>query len=196
MVLYIFITHQGNINNCYKRIKEMMVDDFIVVQGGFIKDHFNEEEKILNLNCNDKYVGLPEKVMKTFHYLINDNRFKDYKHFIKLDDDMEVIKRFDKIEGDYLGNVNYSEGNRQWHVGKTGTFWDKVPYLGEFKPWCMGGFGYIVSRSSLEKVIPNFEYVDNIYEDVYMGLIMFKAGIKPKTINIKEYLVSPDHKIS
>ena len=193
MILYIFITHKDNINNCYDRIKSMMVDNFIVVQGGCISDSFNEESKVLSLNCNDKYVGLPEKVMKSFHYLISDERFNQYTHFVKLDDDMTVLKNFENIQGDYLGNVHYGDGSRQWHMGKTGTFWDKVPYLGEFKPWCMGGFGYIVSRESLKKIVPNYDYLNHIYEDVYIGLLMNKVGIEPKKINIKEYLVSPDH---
>jgi hypothetical protein len=193
MTLYVFITHQNNINNCYDRISDMMKDDFIVVQGGFIKDSYDEDRKILNLNCNDKYVGLPEKVMKTFHFLIDDDRFKKYTHFCKLDDDMEVIKRFEDLKDDYIGNVSYLDGNRQWHFGRCNNFWDKVPYLGEFKPWCMGGFGYVISRRALELVVPNFNYLDHIYEDLYIGILMNSIGVKPKSINTKEYLLSPDH---
>lgn len=192
--LYVFITHQKNLEHCYSRISEMMNNtDFIIIQGGFINDVYDEEKNILNLNCNDGYVGLPEKIMKTFHYLVSDERFKEYTHFVKLDDDMSVLKRFTEIGGDYLGNVHYLDGNRQWHVGRTGTFWDKIPYLGDFKPWCLGGFGYIISRNALEKVVPNFDYSDHIYEDVYIGILMNKIGIIPKNINIKEYLVSPEH---
>lgn len=194
MTLYIFITHQKNINNCYDKISEMMKDDFIVVQGGFVKDEYDEEKRILKLNCNDLYVGLPEKVMKTFHFLISDERFNDYTHFCKLDDDMKVIKRFDKLTNDYYGYVHYQDGNRQWHMGRCGNFWDRVPYLGKFVPWCMGGFGYVVSRRALEKALPNFNYSDHIYEDVYIGLILNNVGIHPIMINTKEYLVSPDHK--
>jgi hypothetical protein len=171
----------------------MMISDFIVVQGGFIKDEFDEENNILKLNCNDSYVGLPEKIIKTFHYLINDNRFKSYTHFCKLDDDMILKKKFDTLEGDYLGNVHYGDGNRQWHIGRCGNFWDKIPYLGEFKPWCMGGFGYIVSRKALEMITPNFNYLDHIYEDVYIGILMNSIGIIPKIIDIKQYLISPEH---
>jgi len=194
MLLYIFITHQDNLKNCYQRISTMMKEDFIIVQGGFVKDFYDEGTKILNLNCNDKYVGLPEKVMKTFHFLVSDDRFKNYTHFVKLDDDMKLVKRFDSIESDYLGEIHYVDGNRQWHMGRTGTFWDKVPYLGEFKPWCMGGFGYIVSRNALEKITPNHQYIEHIYEDVYIGLLMDSVGISPKKINMKDYLISPDHK--
>jgi hypothetical protein len=194
MILYVFITHQGNIDNCYNRISEMMISDFIVVQGGFIRDEYDEDNRILKLNCNDKYVGLPEKVMKTFHFLISDERFNQYTHFCKLDDDMKVIKRFDNTEGDYIGSVHYGDGSRRWHMGRTGTFWDQLPYMGEFTPWCMGGFGYIVSRNALQKVLPNFDYLNHIYEDVYIGLILKKVGVDPiNLINIKENLVSPDH---
>jgi hypothetical protein len=132
--------------------------------------------------------------MKTFHFLISDQRFSQYTHFVKLDDDMILKRRFDSIEGDYLGEVHYVDGNRQWHMGRTGTFWDKVSYLGEFKPWCMGGFGYIVSRNALEKIVPNHQYLEHIYEDVYIGLLMNSVGISPKKINMKEYFISPDHK--
>lgn len=193
MILYVFITHQKNLDKCYTRIREMMNDDFVIVQGGFIKDEYDEEKKIINLNCNDGYAGLPEKVMKTFHYLISDNRFSEYTHFCKLDDDMSVIKRFENIQDDYLGSVHYGDGNRQWHVGRCGNFWDKIPYLGQFRPWCMGGFGYIVSRKALQKILPNFNYLDHIYEDVYIGLLMNNSGFCPKPINIKNYVISPDH---
>lgn len=193
MTLYVFITHQKNLNNCYDRISNMMLDDFVVVQGGCIKDSYDEEKKIINLNCNDSYIGLPEKVMKAFHFLVSDERFGKYTHFCKLDDDMKIIKRFDNLSDDYLGVVHYGDGNRQWHIGRAGNFWDKVPYLGEFKPWCMGGYGYVVSRVALEKFTPNFNYLDHIYEDVYIGLLMNSVGVTPTNIDTKKYMVSPDH---
>ena len=193
MTLYVFITHQKNLNNCYDRISNMMLDDFVVVQGGCIKDSYDEEKKIINLNCNDSYIGLPEKVMKAFHFLVSDERFGKYTHFCKLDDDMKIIKRFDNLSDDYLGVVHYGDGNRQWHIGRAGNFWDKVPYLGEFKPWCMGGYGYVVSRVALEKFTPNFNYLDHIYEDVYIGLLMNSFGVTPTNIDTKKYMVSPDH---
>ena len=56
MILYVFITHQKNLNNCYNRISNMMKEDFVVVQGGFVKDSYDDEKKIINLNCNDSYI--------------------------------------------------------------------------------------------------------------------------------------------
>lgn len=193
MILYVFITHQKNLDNCYQRIVDMMADDFVIIQGGSLGDSYDEETKILNIDCNDGYVGLPEKVMKTFHFLMNDYRFDKYTHFCKMDDDMKVIKRFGNIEDDYFGLVSHGEGNRQWHMGRCGNFMDKVPYLGDFVPWCLGGFGYVVSRNALNKIIPNHNYLDHIYEDLYMATELNRVGINPKSINIKEYLVSPDH---
>jgi hypothetical protein len=193
MILYLFITHQKNFDNCYTRIKEMMKNDFIVVCGGYIKDEYDEESNVLKLNCNDGYAGLPEKVMKSFHYIISDERFKDYTHIVKLDDDMVVIKRFDSIEGDYIGNVHYGEGNRNWHRGRCDNFWDLIPYVGEFVPWCMGGLGYIVSRQALIKCLPNFDYINHIYEDVYIGIILDQSGFEPINKNLKKYILSPEH---
>ena len=200
MVLYIFITHQSNLNNCYSRIKEMMIDDFIIVEGGNIADVYDHNTKILKLNCNDTYIGLTEKVMKTFHFIMPNKEFGKYTHFIKLDDDVEVVKKFDCYnikELDYFGAIMYrSDGNynRRWHMGKTNTYWDRIPYQGEYKPFCSGGFGYGVSRRALDKFIPNFDYITNIYEDVNMALLMDKHGIKPTDISdIREFLKSPKH---
>jgi len=171
----------------------MLIDNFVIVQGGFLSDSYDEEKKIINLNCNDSYIGLPEKVMKTFHFLLSDDRFNQYTHFCKLDDDMKVVKRFSTITDDYIGSVHYNEGSRQWHMGRCGNFWDRIPYLGEFTPWCMGGFGYVVSRNALEKITPNYNYVDHIYEDLYLALELKKVGVSPKMFDIKEYVTSPDH---
>lgn len=179
----------------------MMVDDFLIVCGGAFKDEYNEETNTLRLNCNDGYLGLPEKVTKTFHYILSNDVFKKYTHFVKMDDDMDLINRFEYEifkDFDYFGLVceceDESEYDRRWHMGKTGTYWDNIPYQGEYKPFCSGGFGYGVSRKALEMVLPNFDYLTNIYEDVHIGLLMNKAGIEPINIlKIRKYIKSPDH---
>ncbi len=193
MVLYLFITHRDNLGKSLSNIPKMISEDYVISCGGSIKDGYDENRKVINLNCNDGYAGLPEKVMKSFHFILSDYRFSKYTHIAKLDDDMKIVKRIDVVSGDYLGNVNYGDGNRHWHIGRCGNFWDKIPYLGEFKPWCMGGFGYIVSRGSIEKICPNFEYLGHIYEDVYVGTLMDRIGISPIKINTTDYFVSPDH---
>ena len=194
--LYVFITHQQNINSCHYRISSMMQNldlPFLIVQGGFEKDSYDEQSKVLSLNCNDKYLGLPEKVMKAFHYLLCNDTFDKYTHFVKCDDDISVIKDFQNIKDDYLGKVNWGQGDRNWHIGKTGTFWDNLPYLGEYKPWCLGGNGYIVSRQGLKQIIPNHDYLEHLYEDLYIGTLMNRIAVLPKEIQIEDYLRSPDH---
>lgn len=193
MILYVFITHQKKFQEVYNKIKEMMKEDFLVVQGGFIKDKFDENDKVLCLNCNDGYAGLPEKIAKTFHFLLSHESFTKYKHFVKLDEDMMLIDKIPEIEGDYLGKVHYGDGNRNWHRGKCGNFWDYLPYPGKFSPWCMGGFGYIVSKQALSQIFPNFEYSDHIYEDVYIGSLFEKHGYKPINFELEKYLKSPEH---
>lgn len=192
MTLYMFITHRGNIDNCYQRIVNMMVDDYVIVCGGSDRDYYDSDSKILNLCCNDLYVGLPEKVSRAFNYIIRNSEFNKYSHIFKLDDDMILVSKSD-FSADYLGRVHYGDGNRNWHIGRCGNFWDKVPYLGEFKPWCMGGFGYVISFDALRKVMPNFDYLGHIYEDVYIGLLMNKIGIEPENIDTTIYFKSPDH---
>ena len=67
-ILYIFFTHQDNINKIYDRIKNMMNSlnnsNYIIVQGGDVSDNYDNDSKILSINCNDKYEGLPKKVLK------------------------------------------------------------------------------------------------------------------------------------
>lgn len=104
-----------------------------------------------------------------------------------------IVNTFGKSESLNLKSKP-EDGSRQWHMGRCNNFWDKIPYIGEFKPWCMGGYGYVISRYVLEKALPNFNYLDHIYEDVYIGILMNSIGIEPYNIETKEYLVSPDHK--
>lgn len=172
-----------------------MKNDFVIVCGGNIKDEYCTKKNILKLTCNDKYQGLPEKVIKAFGYLISNHHFDKYNQFIKLDDDANLIKRFDTIEHEYFGVVcKPSFADRTWHMNRnTGTFWDKMPYQGEICDWCMGGLGYGVSRKALNAILPNFEYGTHIYEDMFIALLLNKKGIFPYNINMSEYFSSPEH---
>jgi hypothetical protein len=193
MLLYLFITHQKNIDNCYLRISEMMVSDFIIVRGGYIKDYYDESTKILNLNCNDDYKGLPEKVIKSFNYIISHKIFEKYTHICKLDDDMILLERIKELNHDYMGVVFKKAGNRKWHIGRTGNFWDNMPYSGKYVPWCGGGNGYVISIKALNKILPNHDYLDHIYEDLYIALLLDKINIYPTYYNMDNNFISPNH---
>ncbi len=203
MILYIFISCQKNINK-HHRIHSMMKNltnsDYIIILGGFENTSYDNEKKILKLRCNDFYEGLPEKIIQTYKYIYDNSNFNIYSHFCKLDEDM-IIKKILPLDilSNYCGNVQSVEGNRKWHFGKcskTSYFYDK-PYNGIFVPWCKGGYGYILSRKSLEYISQTTDnIIDNvIYEDVYIGIILNNNYISPNMItNLTDYIYSPEHK--
>lgn len=204
-ILYIFITHQDNINNVIKRINTMMTsldnNHYIIVQGGDISNNFDINSKILYINCNDKYEGLPEKVLKTYKYITLNNIFDQYTHFIKLDDDMVIKKLIDykSIERlNYCGKVNVScIGDRKWHIGKCSknSYWNTNEYKGTYTPWCLGGYGYCLSRYAIN-LINNKSY-DNFvpFEDLYIALLLKEKNIYPhNSINWTNFFISPEHK--
>ena len=63
MVLYVFITHQKNLNNCYQRISDMMKNDFVVVQGGCLEDFYDDDT---NRVVYEDYVGTYSAATSTF----------------------------------------------------------------------------------------------------------------------------------
>ena len=203
-LLYVFISHSLNINNVFLRIKNMMLENnnYIIVKGD--KNEFNKYDpykKILTINCNDKYEGLPEKIFKTFKFLVNAPGFKEYTHFFKLDDDM-ILKKYINPNHlkhiNYAGNVQYIEGRRDWHIGKCSkdSKWNTQIYNGKFVPWCKGGYGYIISRSAINLIKYDDKYCEHIYEDVYIGILLNNKNIYPTFISpkvLKQFTYSPDH---
>ena len=204
-ILYIFISHENNISNIYNRIKTMMDShnntNYILVKGGDVSDNYDIDSKILSINCNDKYEGLPEKVLKTYKYIVESSLFNQYSHFIKLDDDM-IIKNnmnYNLIKDiNYGGKVNFSyNGNRRWHIGRCSkdSFWNSNEYKDKYTPWCLGGYGYIISRNAINLIKNDFTYKHVIYEDLYIAILLKEKNINPHNIeNWKSFLVSPDHK--
>jgi len=203
-ILYIFITHELNFKNVNTKIKNMMnnlnTNDYIIVKGIEENSYYDKDNKIVNINCNDKYEGLPEKVFKTYHYIINSKEFNNYSYFVKLDDDMIVNKLIceNNIKTyNYCGKVNVSyNGNRNWHIGKCSinSIFNTTSYKGNYIPWCLGGHGYIISRNAINLIKHNNNYKEHIYEDLYIALLLNEYNIKPININIQDYVVSPVHK--
>ena len=207
-ILYIFFTHQNNINNVSKRINIMMSslnnNNYIIVQGGNISNNYDKNSKILSINCNDKYEGLPEKIIKTYKYIIDSNLFSQYVHFIKLDDDMIIRKLLDNkiIDGiDYCGKLMFSyTGDRKWHIGKCSknSYWNTNEYKGNYTPWCLGGYGYCLSRYAINSIsVINDESYNNFasFEDLFIATLLKKKQIDPCNImNWQNFFISPDHK--
>lgn len=202
-ILYIFFTHELNFNNVYTKIQTMMSKlnnkNYIIVKGIDLDSYYDKDNKVLNINCNDKYEGLPEKVLKTYKYIINNTEFNTYNNFFKLDDDMiitKLINENDIKKYDYYGKVHISyNGNRKWHIGKcsTNSKFNTTEYKGVYIPWCLGGYGYIISRYAIKLIQTNTNYKDHIYEDLYISLLLNEHNIKPININIQNYVISPEH---
>lgn len=204
-ILYIFITHNEIYPSACERITKMMkkanCDDYIFVCGS-TQNHYYEQNKTLYINCNDKYEGLPEKIIKMFYFIVNCEKFNKYNYFFKLDQDMELQKLVDPyvLNFDFGGYVWRSKsGNRSWHIGKCtpGSYFADKIYSGLYVPWCDGGRGYIVSRNALEKInfehrISREEYRFQIYEDLYLAIVFRQLGIYPTEFMSKDYFASPE----
>ena len=200
-LLYVFITCEVRFPKCYDRIKDMMklldLEDYIIIKGGNIQEEYDIESHILNLNCNDFYEGLPEKIIKTFTFLYNSPLFSKYTHFCKIDDDIEIKNLLtDDILFDYCGHLNNNyDGSRGWHIGRCSenSIFNTTEYKGEYVPWCEGGYGYILSKTVLEFIVKETNYYNEIFEDVYIAKILHSNNVFPVHINIKHYLYSKDH---
>jgi hypothetical protein len=192
-ILYLFISHKKKYSESLQRIKKMIDRDFIIVIGGSNSTYLDVENKTLHLCCNDNYEGLPEKVIKSLEYISLDSNFNNYTHVCKLDDDMIIINKFENIDGDYMGKVQYEQGNRRWHFGKCTGDWNYREYTGEYVPWCKGGYGYILSVDVIKRIvtIENIQnHTNHIYEDLYIAQLV---GIEPLNFEIDKYVVSPEH---
>ena len=200
-LLYIFITHKLSYNkfsqNIHAQMKSKNITNYIIVVGNE-NTHYNEQENTLFVKTNDKYEGLPEKIIKTFKFLSESKIFDKYSHFLKLDEDMIILNDIGKSiykNINYGGNIQKTEGKRDWHFNKcqkTSCFYNK-PYMGKFTPWCKGGYGYIISRKSVNLIKNDNNYDKHIYEDLYIALLLKAYGVGPINIPIKKYIKSPSH---
>jgi len=195
-VLYLFITHKKNYEFVLNKISGMGVTSIAVV--GSNKTYF--DDKTLFVDALDNYDGLPEKVYKALSYVTTIKKFNKFTHFCKLDDDMKINKMFTQrilFNLHYGGNVQYSEGMRNWGAdkfSKNSKFSNEL-YEGEFVPWCRGGYGYIISREAINNIKRmNVEFNEEPYEDLLIAKLLNQKKIYPKNIiNLHEYVYSKNH---
>ena len=171
--------------------------DFIIVKGGCDVNLYDPKTHILELECNDFYEGLPEKIVKTYAFINQNMLFDKYLHICKLDEDMIIHKLLDvHTLGDYCGTIQSNDGNRRWHIGRcsAGCRFNDEEYKGIFVPWCKGGYGYVLSKYALGKIATDSSYYDEIYEDLYIGKILHINNVFPKHISdFYKYISSPEH---
>lgn len=205
MLLYCFLSHKSadssfieNIHNMMKRIKTA---DYIICAGGYQTSEFDADTRILKLNCNDHYEGLPEKIYKIFSFVVNDSRFSGYTHFHKLDHDV-IVKRPLELSSfksfHYSGKIRAKKGPRDNHIGmcSKGSYFNTHIYEGPFVPYCYGGLSYIVSRKSANVIANSPEaFEKEIYEDLSVGKVLTEANIHPQDIGkiMRKHILSKDH---
>lgn len=195
-VLYIFLTHKKNYIETLNKVS-LLTYPAIVVVGG--EDTYLDK-KTLYVKTPDNYDGLPQKVYEALTYLITVKEFKKYTHFCKLDEDMEINQLFTQkilFKLNYGGNVQYSEGDRYWGKNKfsKNSKFANSPYMGNYVPWCKGGYGYLVSRYAIDQ-IKNLDILfdDEPYEDLLIAKLLNKKEIYPKNIkNLYKFISSKSH---
>ena len=172
--------------------------DYLIITGGYQINNHLPNKKLLQLNCNDFYEGLPEKIHNTYTFIYQNDYFNNYKYICKLDDDMVINNLlYPHLLTPYGGIVNTMlYGNREWHIGKCSedSKFNKHPYKGYYVPWCLGGYGYVISTKNLEFISKDTTYLDEIYEDLYIAKILFKHKIYPVHISKwTNFIQSPEH---
>ena len=92
-------------------------------------------------------------------------------------------------KGNYFKKGAFS-GNRRYHFNKCSidSVWNSKEYSGIYAPYAWGGL-WIISRKSLIYIKSVFSFKgkeevskNHIYEDLMIGIILNRFGIKPKYI--------------
>ena len=197
-ILYMFITHEKNYSNVLERCKDLK-KNYVIVVGGFNENLYIENS--IFLDVVDTYDGLPEKVFSAFKFIFNNSAFEEITHICKLDEDMIIKKTFSerflkKIK--YAGNVQYVPGRRDWGRDKfpKKSKFSNQNYEGIFVPWCLGGYGYILSREAFVSIQnQKIDFENEPYEDLLFAKLFNNNKIYPFNIkNLENYIYSPSHK--
>lgn len=205
-VLIVVISCLKN-KHLWKKFYTKGTTDFIIICGKKLEKGvpFIQSNKILYLNCDDNYEGLPEKIVYMVNAILTIDRFKSYTHVLKIDDhdthfDKRTLIKLYKMKRlisqyHYMGqkvHVNQKNQDRKWHFGKCSetSHWNNKIYEGPYTDWCDGGCGYILSKHAMTVIANKYGFDDlekirekHIFEDVMVGLILQEHNIKPHKIS-------------
>lgn len=192
--------------NLWNDIKDKVKENLIIFSYSPKQENwYDENERVLYLNCRDTYECLPEKVICMIDQVLTLPVFKDVTHILKIDDYEAVKLTEDKIKNlesyraiskfEYVGQDLLESGGgdaRKYHYGKVtpDSDWDNAPYKGSYVPWLNGGKSYILSRLAMTLINEEYNssnldvlYKKEIYEDLMIAKCLFKNGIYPKEID-------------
>ena len=197
MIMYCYISHNEAVKNDYDSISFIMsnlkYDHYAIFYCG--RDLNLQNDKIIHLECNDCYEGLPNKVHKICKYLVEKHYTEKYTHFCKIDSTTKLKSLFPIVDKDYYGCVfedtEVSDYKRTYHQVRCSpnSQWRNKKYEGEFVPYCSGGRCYVLSNKSIECISlkPNNDEED-IYEDLYIGKKLSECKIYPYSFWTDAYL--------
>jgi len=183
--------------------------DTYIFTGGADNTYMDNKKHVLHLKCNDKYDGLPEKVITMIDYILHNPAFSDVTHILKVDDHdtgfnrlniKKLYKMNDILYGDYVGqkmnSINLEKRvASKYHFGKVEktSYWHNREYfITENLNWLDGGCSYVLSRRSAQVIntycnpsifYSNKIYESEIYEDVMVAKLLCNHGIYPKKVN-------------
>lgn len=193
----------------WSNISSKGIENLIIFTGDSEKTFYDEKTKVLHLKCDDKYEGLPEKMVIMMEYVLHSQKFSDVTHIIKIDDhdnvftseNIENLYNIPELkEYHYVGQKHNAQtfypwtwhaGNK-WHLGKVtkDCFWHEKYYTGGYLPWLDGGCSYILSKEAMQCITSWYNSSNiqelretEIFEDVMMAKILYHHDILPKQIN-------------
>lgn len=162
---------------------------FFVKSDPKIKKEIVEVGDTLFVKCDEIYENLPLKMVKVYNYLSNT---ADIEGVFKIDDDclIRVKELMRKIEErkyvDYWGKQCGKTIQTDYHFGKcSDPGLNKTRYctsqLGFY--YSGGGYGYYLSKRSLKIIGEEYRFNKRLfnnefYEDVLIGKILWKHGVK------------------
>jgi GR25 family glycosyltransferase involved in LPS biosynthesis len=206
-VLYFILVCDKNIDKwdkIKKKMEENKIENYLFIKGDSEITYIDDENKTLYLNVKEKYENLPNKVIEGIDWIVKNT---NCKYIYKIDDDHNINK-YPLIDNyyyyDYYGNFTVDEKTYfpTWHNNKCDNNELNIKENEKFKNnYAAGGYGYLLSRKSMEIISNNKNYNNNeIYEDKLMGEILYNNEIYVNKINkpniIKEQEIIGNDKVS
>lgn len=205
-ILYAFISYGEVVQQDYRIISSMMsnlkLNNFLIFYGkndsrktDDIDTCFgipiHQNNRIVHLDCDDSYCGLPEKMHYVYKYLSD----KKFEYVVKLDRTVIIKKPLESLGSDtiYAGHILTFQ-NTKFHYGRCSkdSQWYKKPFYGKIIKYCMGGT-YILSNRCVQIMANDNFYDRHVYEDYYTGYTLKKNSIFPQTFPLSTYFFDPNH---
>ena len=155
---------------------------FIILSGNENKINDN----IIYVNVEDHWENLSKKLIIAYELIFN---FKYFDFIYKVDDDFYDINinLSDEIfKYDYYGNIILKNFKKNYQFNKCfDQDLNTLEYENDFiAPYAAGGYGYLLSRKSVNIILENKDYFKNeIYEDKAIGDILYLNNIESNKNN-------------